>query len=259
MQDLNDKITGGTLLSAEWNEVPGEIQNVIESLGITLSVGDLNQLGKAIAGYVANGDFYTDSGAANSYVLTQIGNKKAATAYTDGFKVRFVAANDNTSASTVNVAGLGVKSIKLVGGADPGAGAISGRMECVYDIANDRFELAAAGDFLQADQTDQLTVGFTSTVASISGASYAVDFSDQHLATWPITANITVNEPIAVGQYGTKLILVSVDGTDRSISAGADVVLTSNSPTNLSANTDYELFIRRYSDSLTVVDVVEVG
>lgn len=112
MQDLNDKVTGGTLTAPEWNEVPSEIQNVIEGLGITLSSGDLNQLGKAIAGYVANGTFYLDSGSANTYVLATVGSKQNAPAYTTGFHIQFIAGNTNTSASTVNVGGLGVKSIK---------------------------------------------------------------------------------------------------------------------------------------------------
>lgn len=146
MQDLNDKITGNTLTAAEWNEVPSEIQNVIEGLGITLSGADLNQLGKAIAGYVANGDFYTDSGAANAYVLTKIGSKQAPAAYTNGFEVNFVAGNPNAAgASTINVAGLGVKSITDGGGNNPGAGEISGRTRCVFDSANNRFELIKGG------------------------------------------------------------------------------------------------------------------
>ncbi len=87
MEDLNDKITGGTLLATEWNQVPSEIQNVIEGLSISLSAGDLDQLGKGIAGYVANGTFYTDSGIADAYVLTQIGLKQGPTAYTDGMTV----------------------------------------------------------------------------------------------------------------------------------------------------------------------------
>ena len=117
MQDLNDKVTGNTLTAAEWNEVPSEIQNVIEGLGIALSGADLNQLGKAIAGYVANGAFYTDGGAADAYVLTQIGSKQAPTAYTDGMAVEFIPDNTNTGASTVNVAGLGVKNIVDTGSA----------------------------------------------------------------------------------------------------------------------------------------------
>ncbi|OGO02362.1 MAG: hypothetical protein A2Y72_02215 [Chloroflexi bacterium RBG_13_53_26] len=125
MQDLNDKITGNTLTASEWNQVPSEIQNVIEGLGIALSGADLNQLGKAIAGYVANGTFYTDSGAANTYVLTQIGLKKAAPAYTDGMKVTFLPGAANTGASTVNVATLGVKSILNATGDSLPAGSLT--------------------------------------------------------------------------------------------------------------------------------------
>lgn len=115
MRDLNDKVTDGTLSADEWNDVPSELQNIIEALGIALSGGDLNQLGKAIAGYVANGTFYTDSGAADAYVLTQIGSKQVQPSYTDGTIVRFLPTNGNTGASTVNVAGLGVKVIEKDG------------------------------------------------------------------------------------------------------------------------------------------------
>lgn len=111
MEDLNDKITGNDLTAVEWNQLPSEIQNVIEGLGQTLSNADLNQLGKGIAGYVANGNHYTDSGAADAYIMTQIGSKQASTAYTDGMIVEFVPANSNAGASTINVAGLGVKDI----------------------------------------------------------------------------------------------------------------------------------------------------
>lgn len=141
MQDLNDKVTGGTLTAAEWNEVPSEIQNVIEGLGITLSGADLNQLGKAIAGYVANGTFYTDSGAADAYVLTAIGSKQSPTAYTDGLTARFTPGNINTGASTVNVASLGVKSIVNKLGEPMQAEDITaiGIITLRFDFANDEF------------------------------------------------------------------------------------------------------------------------
>lgn len=141
MKDLNDFVTGNTLTAADFVIPMSEVQNVVEGTGQTLSAGDLDQLGKGIANYVANGDFYTDSGAAGAYVLTEIGSKQAPTAYTDGMRVRFEAANANTGASTVNVAGLGVKNIKLSGGTDPAAGDISGRTELVYDASNGWFEL----------------------------------------------------------------------------------------------------------------------
>lgn len=112
MQDLNDKVTGGTLTATEWNEIPSEIQNVIVGQAIALSSGDLNQLGKAISAIVANGTFYTDSGSANVYVLTKVGGREAATEYTEGFEISFIAANANTGASSVNVDGIGVAPLR---------------------------------------------------------------------------------------------------------------------------------------------------
>lgn len=143
MQDLNDKITGGTLTATEWNEVPSEIQNVIEAFGITLSSGDLNQLGKALAAYVANGDFYIESGIANAYVAGVVGSRQAITSYFDGMRVRFITANANTIASTINVSGLGVKNIKTSSGANLVIGKIQQDIpvELYFDLANDQFIL----------------------------------------------------------------------------------------------------------------------
>lgn len=144
MQDLNDFITGDTLTASQFVEIPTEIQNVIEGLGLTLSSGDLNQLGKAIAGYVANGNFYTDSGIANAYVLNKIGLKQTAPAYADGFFASFIAGNPNTGAATINVAGLGVKNIVLPGGSSLAVGDLAGRVNVAFDNAGDRFELLNA-------------------------------------------------------------------------------------------------------------------
>lgn len=117
MQDLNDKITGNTLTADEWNQMPSELQNIIEAIGQTLSGANLNQLGIALASYISNGNFYTDSGAVNAYVLTKIGSKQAAFAYVDGMRIIFEPGNTNTGASTVNVDALGVKTITgMVGG-----------------------------------------------------------------------------------------------------------------------------------------------
>lgn len=114
MDDLNDKVTGGTLSASEWDQVASELQNVIEALGITLSGTDLHQLSKAIAGYAGASTWYSESGAADAYVLTPIGSKKGMTALDtahDGYECRFRPGNANTGASTVNVNSLGVKSI----------------------------------------------------------------------------------------------------------------------------------------------------
>ena len=229
MQDLNDKITGNTLTAAEWNEVPSEIQNVIEALAITLSSGDLNQLGKAIAGYVANGTFYTDSGIANAYVLSVIGSKQRAPAYTNGFRISFLAGNENTGASTVNVAGLGVKNILLSGGIALAAGDVSGQVELTFDSANDRFQLLNAkvtGRVVEFDSTVEMknspdlvakmkarTLGFT-TKGDGGGGDYNVVLTSSvtpnefNIITGVFDASISFDllfvEPINGIQFGIK-------------------------------------------------------
>lgn len=105
------------------NSVRSEINNIITNTGQTPTTGNLGQLEIAASIYSAGGDFYTDSGAADAYVLSAVGSKLAPDAYFTGMKVRFIVANTNTGASTVNVDGLGVKNIKGRDGvSDPSAG-----------------------------------------------------------------------------------------------------------------------------------------
>lgn len=108
MQDLDDKSTGGDLTAIQWNDTRTEAQNVVLGTGQTLSAGDANQLGKGVAMYAGNGDYYTDSGAADAYVLSVIGSKQAPPAFVDGLRFRFIAGNVPTGPSTINPAGLGV-------------------------------------------------------------------------------------------------------------------------------------------------------
>lgn len=157
MIDLNDKITGGTLSAAEWNQVPSEIQNVIEGLGLTLSGADLNQLGKAITGYVANGTFYTDSGAANTKVLTVIGSRQNPESYSNGFEAEFIINTTSTAACTVNISGLGVKNI--TGTAT--AGALT-----AGEIARLRYN-TTSGEFDIVNNTGDVVPSATETVAGI--------------------------------------------------------------------------------------------
>ncbi len=58
-------------------------------------------------------DYKADTGAANAYVITPV---PAITAYAAGQIFSFKATNANTTTSTLNVSGLGVKTIKKLGG-----------------------------------------------------------------------------------------------------------------------------------------------
>lgn len=121
------------------NSVRSEINNTIANTGQTAVTSNFNQLSIAGAIYGGGGDFYTDSGAADAYVLSVIGSKSAPDAYFVGMRVRFIVGNTNTGASTVNVAGLGVKNIKARDtSSDPSAGDLTtGRIiDLTYDGTN---------------------------------------------------------------------------------------------------------------------------
>jgi hypothetical protein len=111
------KVDGvSTQPAAEMNSVFNELEGIVTDTGQALSNGDNTQLEKAVSIYAAGGDVYTDSGAANAYVVSVIGSKIAPPAYFDGMKVSFLVGNTNTGASTINVASLGVKNIKRFNG-----------------------------------------------------------------------------------------------------------------------------------------------
>jgi hypothetical protein len=151
-----------------------ENNNLIEGAGFTLDTGDRQQTHKSVAQYSMDGDFFTDSGVADAYVLSALGSKQGPRAYTDGLRVRFSTANANTGAATVNVDSLGVKNIKLADGSDPSAGDIDGYTECRFDLANDRFELLASKASTGSSyDVNQVAHGFAvGDVLRLSGATY---------------------------------------------------------------------------------------
>ena len=112
--------------AADLNGFELENNTLIASVDLTLNDLDHTQTTIAVACYAANGDFYTDGGIVNAYVLTPQnlggGGYRAPFVYAPGMRVRFITPNANTGASTINVAGLGVVPIlandgsALVGG-----------------------------------------------------------------------------------------------------------------------------------------------
>ena len=144
--DITTKSTGDSLTAAEFMQIVTELENLIEDTGITLSNADLEQVSKSLANYSSGGDFFTDSGAADAYVLTAIGNKKGPTSYADGLRVRFIVGTTNTGASTVNVSALGAKNIVRENGSALQAGDLftNETVELVYDSGNNRFYLSSS-------------------------------------------------------------------------------------------------------------------
>jgi hypothetical protein len=160
MRDIPTKVTGNSLTADEFNDIPTELENAITSAGITLTALDLTQLPKAIAHYVGNSSFYTDTGVADAYVATPIGTNKAPPAYVDGMVVEFKIGNTSTGASTVNVDGLGVKNI--TGTASAGALAAGNFIKLRFNTGSGEFDILVNGafdvsKFLRNDQNGILT------------------------------------------------------------------------------------------------------
>lgn len=120
------KSTGDTLTATEFNLVANEIENQETAGTETPAAGTSDQLAKSIVNCVGNADFYTGGGAADVYTATVIAPNKSPTSLRVGMKVRFRPSANNTGASTIDVATLGVENIKLQNGSsNPAAGDIS--------------------------------------------------------------------------------------------------------------------------------------
>ena len=130
MSDFNtSKIDGNTVGSIEWNQL-ADVDNLVISSGQTPSTSNLDQLAIASARYSSGGQFFTDSGTANAYVLSPVSPFKspvssgAGEGYFTGMIIRFRAGNANSGASTINVNSAGVKNLKKADGTDVATGDI---------------------------------------------------------------------------------------------------------------------------------------
>lgn len=130
MSDFNtSKIDGNTVGASEWNQL-ADIDNLVINSGQTPSSSNLDQLAIASSRYSSGGQFFTDSGTANAYVLTPVSPFKSAVSsgagegYFNGMIIIFRAGNANSGASTVNVNSAGVKNLKKADGTDVATGDI---------------------------------------------------------------------------------------------------------------------------------------
>ena len=84
--------------------------------------------------------YAVDTGVVNAYLVSL---PYAPSGYVDGLRVTFRSLNTNTGASTINVNGLGVKSIRLTSGADTAAGDITAGspLEIFYSTATGFFHI----------------------------------------------------------------------------------------------------------------------
>lgn len=151
---------------------------------------------------------YDDSGVADAYVLVTKSAQYAPNSLFDGLTVYFSPANTNTGASTVNVAGLGVKSIRnSLGGAMLSGDIVSGaRLRLRYDLAN--------GWFVNDDTTIRARIylgGGVSIPTGLVSATFVsfgqVQFNNGGLVsggTFTIPSGVTKVKARAYGQFAAN-------------------------------------------------------
>lgn len=164
MKSVPTKLTGDTYTADEVTKgVSQEAQNVVIDSGQSLNESDLFQSSKAMSINAAGADFYIDSGASNSLILTPVGSKKAPPVYFNGQRISGFVGNNITGASTVNVNVVGVVPLVFKGAALKNGFMNSGDyFEARFDSANARFDIITSG------QSDGKNVFFKQTQADMS-------------------------------------------------------------------------------------------
>lgn len=128
MWDIPDKVANsgvslaGKHTHGEFNNRQHELEKAVTHTGVALTTypadpnatSDANEaaLAESISRAASLGLYATDGGAANAYVLSITGSVVAPKALFDGLSVRVAPAHTNTTASTANVFGLGIKAIR---------------------------------------------------------------------------------------------------------------------------------------------------
>jgi hypothetical protein len=240
MRDIATKVTGSSLTADEFNDIPTELENAITAAGIALSAGDLTQLRKAIAHYVGNASFYTDTGVADAYVATPIGTNPAPPAYVDGMAVEFIIGNTNTGASTINVNGLGVVNITATAAA--GTLTAGNFIKLRHNIGSGEFDIIVNGvfdssKFLRNDQSGVLTGNldvtgnFSSLGIDDNATGERMQIEDGSLVLGTSTINYTIRK---AGDEDELFL----SGGDSSFS-GANIILRGGSHATLANDVSF--------------------
>ena len=140
------------------------VQNALK----TIPLADVLAEGRA--------NFVTDTGAANAYVVTMgtgSDTTQSATAYTTGMEVVFIPLADNTGAATINVDGLGAKSILRLREGALVAGDLSTTTPAVLRYDGTQFQLMNSIDTTDATLPLAVAIGGTGS-ASASAARTAL-------------------------------------------------------------------------------------
>ncbi len=162
---------------------------------------------------VADGTyFYVDDTAggstANAYILVPQPNTNEPNSYLNGVVLGFVTANANTGPATANFQGLGVKSIKYLGGSDPAPGDVFGRVTLIYDAAGDWLELQRKPSESQP-QIRTIGASVTGNAMTVTLAPTTIDFRSSILNSDSVSRRVTTSQMSITIPAGATLGTVS--------------------------------------------------
>ena len=163
-------------------------------------------------------DYKVDTGSANAYVITPV---PAITAYTAGQIFSFKATNTNTTASTLNVNGLGVKTIKKGNGTtDLASGDIVAGQVVIVEYDGTNFQMLSPsgnGTLSPTGDGSGLTGIKADKVTCLAGYTFASNTTENTTLTTTITGNsisttgvIRVTIPIITGTTNASSETITV-------------------------------------------------
>jgi len=154
---------------------------------------------------------YDESGVANTYVLDIRTGQQAPASYYDGMKVRFTPGNTSNGASTINVNGLGIKSITLDGtAAITGDALLAGiPVVLVYNGVNFQFER------LVYEESGSITFSSLASAASSTTTNVAHSLGTDNIEFTGVIRGGTWN--VGNGNHVVRAQLVRPDGGEMMI------------------------------------------
>lgn len=154
-------------------------------------------------------DYKVDTGSANAYAITPA---PAITAYTTGQIFSFKAVNANTTTSTLNVNGLGVKTIKNVTGGVLVANDILANQIVVVEYDGTDFIMVSPSGNLTSHNLKSATTLVNVSSATAPSANQVLKATSATAATWQTLPTTFTG---VVGTGGTTKDLTDASGTQN--------------------------------------------
>ena len=182
------------------------------------------------------------------------------TAYAAGQQFSFVAAGTNTTAVTLNIDGVGVKSVTRAGTTALAAGDILTGQVAIVEYDGTQFQLLDPNAFTNLRVSGTLTYGGVTLTNAVTGTGKMVLDTTPTIAT-PVLTNPTVTNYVetlqAVGTVGASSTLALTNGTVLTATLTASTPCTFTMPT-ATAGKSFILILTQAATGMTTATFTSV-